>query len=321
MSYECDWGLGWIAAEPAFMQRASHALAHGGGLWLVDPVDGEGLDERLARRGEVRGVLQLLDRHPRDCAALARRHGVPLLATPFARVPGAPFEPVAVVRRRRWDETALWWPDPGALVVAEALGTAPHYPAPGEPLGVHPLLRLTPPRLLAAYGAQRLLPGHGPPLDGPDVAQRVRRAAARSRRELPRWAVGWCERACARDGREPRPSAAVSRGAGAVLPGSARSRDRRRRAAPRARLARAARCASVVRLPAVPASLSSPRRIARCRPVGCTTTAGAAPVHASTVARASSGASDAGNSPGRGRQVDRDRDAHEGIIASPTFAA
>ena len=48
VTYERDWGLGWIAAEPAFMQRASHALAHEGSVWLVDPVDGEGLEDRLA---------------------------------------------------------------------------------------------------------------------------------------------------------------------------------------------------------------------------------------------------------------------------------
>ncbi len=190
VTYERDWGLGWIAAEPALMQRASHALAHEGGVWLIDPVDGEGLGERVARLGEVRGVLQLLDRHRRDCAALARRHGVPLLATPFDRVAGAPFEAVAVVRRRRWSETALWWPGRRALVVAEALGTAPYFPARGEPLGVHPVLRLTPPRALAGYEPEHLLVGHGPPLHGPDLGRRVRRAIASSRREIPRWLAG-----------------------------------------------------------------------------------------------------------------------------------
>jgi hypothetical protein len=205
VSYECDWGLGWIAAEPAFMQRASHALAHGGGLWLVDPVDGEGLDERLARRGEVRGVLQLLDRHPRDCAALARRHGVPLLTTPFARVPGAPFEPVAVVRRRRWDETALWWPDPGALVVAEALGTAPHY--------------------LAGRAARR------PPAaaaDSPAPPRGVRGAAPAARPRPAARRPGRRAASPASRRAQPPRAAAVGRGAGASAPArvTAASRDR-----------------------------------------------------------------------------------------------
>lgn len=190
MTYDRDWGVGWIAAEPAHLQRASHALAHDGGVWLIDPVDGDGLEERLARLGEVRGVLQLIDRHPRDCAALALRHGVPLLQAPFERVPGAPFQPVAVMSRSRWTETALWWRERRALVVAEALGTAAHYTAPGQALGVHPLLRLRPPRALADLAPEVLLPGHGPPLDGPSVAEDVHRAVEDSRRELPRWALG-----------------------------------------------------------------------------------------------------------------------------------
>jgi hypothetical protein len=135
-------------------------------------------------------VIQLLDRHLRDCGALAERHGVPLLRTPFDRVAGAPFQPVAVLRRPRWSETALWWPQRRALVVPEALGTAPYYPAPGEPLGVHPLVRLTPPRVLARYDPERLLPCHGAPLEGPGVGEQVRRAIARSRREIPSWLFG-----------------------------------------------------------------------------------------------------------------------------------
>ncbi|HEX2502872.1 MAG TPA: hypothetical protein VHK00_02930 [Miltoncostaeaceae bacterium] len=190
VTYRHEWGIGWIAARPAWMLRASHALAHDGGVWLVDPVDGEGLDGRLAELGRVRGVIQLLDRHGRDCAALAARHGVPLLRTPFDRVPGAPFEPVAVLHRPGWSETALWWPGRRALVVPESLGTAPYYPAPGEPLGVHPLLRLTPPRTLLGFDAAHLLTGHGAPLEGPDVGERVRRAIDRSRRDIPRWLAG-----------------------------------------------------------------------------------------------------------------------------------
>jgi hypothetical protein len=190
VTYRRDWGVGWIAAEPARMRRASHALADAGGVWLIDPVDGEGLDDRLAGLGEVRGVIQLLDRHPRDCATLAARHGVPLLATPFDRVPGAPFEPVPVLRRSRWSETALWWPRRRVLVVPEALGTAPYYRAPGERLGVHPLLRLTPPRVLTGFDPEFLLTGHGAPLEGPEVAAQVRRAVDRSRREIPRWLAG-----------------------------------------------------------------------------------------------------------------------------------
>ena len=40
--------LTWLASDPAFMQRASHALVTGSGTWLVDPVDHPRVRERLA---------------------------------------------------------------------------------------------------------------------------------------------------------------------------------------------------------------------------------------------------------------------------------
>ena len=185
-TYATDWGVGWIAPEPARMQRACHALAQDGDVWLVDPVDGEGLEERIAALGTVRAVLQLLDRHPRDCAALARRYGVPHVVTPTAGLPGSPFETIVVCNRPWWCEVALWWPTRRALVVPEALGTGPFFLAPGERIGVHPGLRLTPPRVLDGREPERVLVGHGPPLEGPGTAGDVHRAVTRSRRDLPR---------------------------------------------------------------------------------------------------------------------------------------
>jgi hypothetical protein len=183
-TYAHHWGAGWIAAEPPFMRRASHALAHEGSVWLIDPVDGEGLDAILEPLGTVRAVVQLLDRHERDCAVLAARHGVPHLVTPTSAVAGAPFEVVPVVHRRWWHESALWWPGPNVLVVAEALGTAPYYRAPGTQVGVHAMLRLFPPRGLARFPADVLLPGHGEPLEG-DAHADIRRALEDSRRDIP----------------------------------------------------------------------------------------------------------------------------------------
>ena len=135
---EQEWGLGWIAPEPEFMQRCSHALAVEGKVWLIDVVDGDGVEERVRALGEPAGVVQLLDRHRRDCATVARRLGVPLHVTPFALVPGSPFQPLRIVRTRLWTEIALWWPERRVLVCGDALGTAPYYLAPRERLGVHP---------------------------------------------------------------------------------------------------------------------------------------------------------------------------------------
>jgi hypothetical protein len=180
-----DWGLGWVAAEPAHMHRGSHALAHDGGVWLVDAVDGEGLAERVAELGEVRGVIQLMDRHPRDCAALAGRYGVPHHLLPHDGVPGAPFAPIVLADRPWWREVALWWPERRALVVAESVGTAPYYLAPGQRIGLHPLMRLTPPRELLGRDPEHLLPGHGAAVSGEGVADDLRRAISRSRRDIP----------------------------------------------------------------------------------------------------------------------------------------
>ncbi len=185
-TYADATGAGWIAPEPDYMQRGSHALVAGDGTWLVDPVDGDNLDEILSPLPPVLGVVQLLDRHPRDCAALAARFGVPVHTTPAEGVPGLPLVAIPLVSRRWWREVALWWPETRTLVVAESLGTAPYYPARGGRLGVHPAMRLTPPRGLAAYEAERLLPGHGAPVSGPGVAEEIRTALDRSRRDAPR---------------------------------------------------------------------------------------------------------------------------------------
>ena len=53
-------------------------------MWLVDPVAFDEALDRAAGLGEIAGVLQLLDRHNRDCAPLAERFGVPHLKVPDA---------------------------------------------------------------------------------------------------------------------------------------------------------------------------------------------------------------------------------------------
>jgi hypothetical protein len=171
-------GLGWMVEER--IPRTSHALAVDGGVWLVDPVDVPGLDDRLAALGEPRGVVQLLDRHGRDCALLARRYAVP-----HHRLAGGPFEPMSVVSFPGWREVALWWPDQRVLVAGDALGTLPYFVEPGARLGVHPLLRLTPPRRLGRLEPVHVLVGHGEGIHGDEAADELRRALTRSRRGLP----------------------------------------------------------------------------------------------------------------------------------------
>ena len=179
-----DAGFSWIVDEPA--TRTSHALAADGGVWLVDPVRHEPALTRARSLGEPRAVLQLLDRHNRDCAAIAAELGVPHLVVPDA-VSDSPFELVAVKRSKRWREVALWWPATRTLVVAEAIGTNRFFAAPGERAGVHLLLRLAPPRdALGGFTPEHLLVGHGEGVHGPGATPALRRALDRSRRELPR---------------------------------------------------------------------------------------------------------------------------------------
>jgi hypothetical protein len=177
---EYEFGLTWVLDEP--MQRASHALVVNGGLWLVDPVAVDDALERALALAEPAGVLQLLDRHSRECAKLAARYGVPHVKVPDG-VSG--FQAIKVIRIPRWKETALWWPEHRALIVAEVIGTNPMI-AGGRDAGMHPMLRVAPPGGLRGYEPEHLLMGHGAPLHGSAAAQGLAGAYARSRTDIPR---------------------------------------------------------------------------------------------------------------------------------------
>jgi glyoxylase-like metal-dependent hydrolase (beta-lactamase superfamily II) len=174
-------GFGWIVDE--FMERCSHALVEDGRVWAIDPVDGDGVEDRIRAAGTPAGVLQLLDRHNRDCAALATRLGVRHHVVPQASL--GPFACIAVKNSHSWNEVALWWPDRHVLVCADAAGTAPYYRAGNERLAVHPLLRVRPPRRqLGALQPDVILCGHGEGvLEDADAA--LREALSTSRLRIP----------------------------------------------------------------------------------------------------------------------------------------
>jgi hypothetical protein len=179
---EQDFGFGWIVDDES-MRRTSHALLVDGGVWLLDPVDWAEAEVRARSLGEPRGVIQLLDRHNRDCAALAARLGVPHHVVP-QHVDAAPFEFLPVAGSRWWREVALWWPHARVLVCADAAGTLAYFRAPGEPLGLHPLLRLRPPRALRRVFPQHVLCGHGWGVHE-DAAHALHEALRTARRRLP----------------------------------------------------------------------------------------------------------------------------------------
>ncbi len=180
--------IAWIANPDERMQRASVALAVDGGCLLFDPVDAEGLDETLAGVGNVLGVCQLLERHGRDGAALAARHGAPRL-TPSELGRSRKYSELElreVYRARRWHETAVWLKDRRLLIVAESVGTLPFFCAHADDrLGIHPLARLKPPRAaLAGLEADTIAVGHGAPVIGGAAAE-LRQALIGARRDIP----------------------------------------------------------------------------------------------------------------------------------------
>ncbi len=201
---EFESGFGWKAYPDEPMQRASHALVSGDDVWVVDPVDADGIDDSLAALGTVAGVIVQADRHKRDAAAIARRHEVavhlphPLdgvaedIDAPTRRFTGelgdSGYEAIPLVDRIGWHEAALYHEARGVLVVGEALGTSQFFCTPGEPLGVHALLRLRPPRSLAELDPDHILVGHGSGVHE-DATGTLRAAIDGSWRGFPRLAV------------------------------------------------------------------------------------------------------------------------------------
>jgi hypothetical protein len=207
-----EGGISWGRAGAGLLECRAHALRTAdGGVWLIDPIDGEGLDEELEQLGDVVGVIVLFDRHLRAAPRLAKRYGVRLLVPPgrwrrgqrrpegaeelAERVDGVPFRFAPIVERAgQWLEWVLWWEETRILVVPEAVGSAQWYRSRSrEPLAVHPVLRvIEPPKSLLSLdigdGPARLLVGHGDNLDS-GIAATIELAVSEARRELPWYAL------------------------------------------------------------------------------------------------------------------------------------
>lgn len=193
-----EGGVGWIAHPQERLQRAGHAFLIEGRVWVVDPVDYAGLDDLLGEFGAVGGTCVLLDRHTRDAAAIADRHDVavhiPAWMDGVAAAVDAPVEQLdgtlGRFRVRRLYDTPLWQEaalhDGTTLYTPETLGTIPaFYCARGERVGVHPVLRLIPPRELADLPVERLLVGHGEGVFD-DPAPAIAETLDTARRRAPR---------------------------------------------------------------------------------------------------------------------------------------
>lgn len=199
-----EHGVGWIAYPEEAMERSSTALAVEDDVWVIDPVDAPGLDDLLAEFGEVAGVVVGLDRHFRDAEEVASRHDVAVHAPtwmdgvedavsgPIERFKGTLGDTdIRTIRVRDshtppWQEVALYREADGTLVVPEAVGAGAFFLSGDEQLGVHPMLRLFPPReALGSYSPERVMTGHGGGVET-NAARALRDALAGSRVRAPK---------------------------------------------------------------------------------------------------------------------------------------
>lgn len=173
---EWSGGLSWIAYPDERAQRASHALQTEAGVWLVDPVDANGLDERVAELGEVAGVLVIQDRHTRDAEEVARRYDVAVhipdwmtltrdkletAAEPVgSELPGTNYTVHRLIDTDDWEEAILVNETTNTMLVPEALVAIPVSDVNETALEVHPELD-EPPRRLTDWKPHRILVGHG----------------------------------------------------------------------------------------------------------------------------------------------------------------
>jgi hypothetical protein len=200
-----DGGVGWIAHPDEEMQRASYAIIDTAAgdedtdaVYPIDPIDAPGLDEWLEELGDVAGVVILLDRHRRDAAELANRYDVAVhipswmsgvtskIDAPVQRLGDeiAGFEIQRLIDNPLWQEAALYHPEDKILLTPESLGTAEYYCAPGELVGVHPALRLFPPKQLGELDVERLLVGHGASIET-GATEQIQSALSGSRSRAP----------------------------------------------------------------------------------------------------------------------------------------
>lgn len=187
-----EWpgGLSWIAHPDEQAQRASHALVTEAGVWVVEPVDADGLDERVAGLGDIVGVLVIHDRHTRDAAEVAHRHEVTVYVPEWmnlalekldttaeligSELPGTDFTVHRLMDTDDWEEAVLVNETTDTMLVPEALGTTPAFREHENALGVHPGLD-DPPRRLTDWEPKRILVGHGESIHS-EAATKIREA-------------------------------------------------------------------------------------------------------------------------------------------------
>lgn len=189
-----DWenGFGWIARPDERMLRTSHAFVDEG-VYLVDPLDAENLDQKIREYGEVKGIVILFSRHVRDSEKLAEKYDCPVYVPKWfersldtdvkkisGKIPGTGWQIHNVIDSRISKEAALYHEETETLIVADSLGTAKHQRGSGEKLGMSPLYRLNPPKKLLEFEPERVFCGHGEGIDE-DASKEIEKTIRKGR--------------------------------------------------------------------------------------------------------------------------------------------
>lgn len=205
-----EWadGFGWLAHPEEPARRASHAVRGDDGVWVFDPLDAPGVDERLADLGEVAGVAVLSNYHARDAGAVADPHDVAVhlpawmdrvaerVDTPTERYDAPSGEWVDLgdseIRVRTLDPTTAWTeaiayqPASGTLRIPDMVTTVPAITVGDERLVCYLFHRLAPPRAaFADLDPERVLVGHGEGV-ADDAGAALQYTLENARRNLPR---------------------------------------------------------------------------------------------------------------------------------------
>lgn len=198
---EFDAGFGWLAHADEGGLRASHAIRGDNGVWILDPVDADGIDPLIDELGSVDGVAVCSSWHARDADTVANRFDVPVaVPTWMSRVrdridapvldyeemfPDAAFEMYPRRALPRFEESILFHQPSASLYVADSLGTTPHHALSHERLAPPLFYRLLPPTMLYDLEPRRILVGHGLGIHE-DATAALEVALATSRRRFPR---------------------------------------------------------------------------------------------------------------------------------------
>lgn len=193
---EWEKGFGWIAKPEEDMVRTSHAFRDDG-VYLVDPLDAENLDEKLDEYGEVKGIIVLFDRHLRDSEELAEKYSCPVYIPEWLeksinaevievedRIPGTDWRLIDSVDTFTGREAGLYHEKSGTLIVADSLGTVEMFCGRGEKLGLNPLYRLNPPKNLLNFDVERIFCGHGKGIQE-NTESTLKNTLSKARRKTP----------------------------------------------------------------------------------------------------------------------------------------